>query len=135
MKRVAMAVTLIAAFYGALSTRAGEPKGFPDAKFMQEAASGGMLEVKLGGLTAERSQNGDVREFGKRLVADHSKANTELMDLAKRKGVFIAKELNKTHQGHYDKFYNMKSGPEFDRAIIKHMVKDHEEDAAEFAKQ
>jgi Domain of unknown function (DUF4142) len=46
-----------------------------DHEFAMKAASGGLAEVKLGHLAEERGMNPAVKEFGKRMVADHSKAN------------------------------------------------------------
>src|SRR5579872_4722539 len=106
-----------------------------DAKFIMEAASGGMLEVKLGELAKERAKNADVRRFGERMVTDHTKANKDLMAVADKKGVKFPTELMKTHQETFDKFKDMKPGAEFDRAYMKAMVKDHEDDRQEFVKE
>jgi putative membrane protein len=62
----------------------------PAAKtFMQEAASGGLVEVKLGKIAAQRASSSDVKEFGQRMVTDHTKANDELKDIASRKNVTL----------------------------------------------
>ena len=53
-----------------------------DEKFVKEAAQGGMMEVELGRLAADKAASDDVKQFGKRMVDDHSKANDELMTLA-----------------------------------------------------
>jgi Predicted outer membrane protein len=60
-----------------------------DRKFIMEAAHGGMMEVKLGHLAADKATNADVKQFGQRMVDDHSKANSELMALASQKGVTL----------------------------------------------
>ncbi|HKP11880.1 MAG TPA: DUF4142 domain-containing protein, partial [Blastocatellia bacterium] len=46
-----------------------------DRKFIMEAAHGGMMEVKLGRMAADKATNADVKQFGQRMVDDHSKAN------------------------------------------------------------
>src|SRR6187402_3719502 len=54
-----------------------------DAKFAVDAANGGMAEVALGKLAQTKATNAKVKEFADMMVMDHSKANDELMALAK----------------------------------------------------
>src|SRR4051794_17400524 len=56
-----------------------------DKKFFNEAASGGMMEVQLGQLARDKGQTQDVKDFGSRMVTDHTKANDELKQLAQQK--------------------------------------------------
>jgi putative membrane protein len=44
-----------------------------------------MLEVKLGELAQQSGVSADVKAFGKTMVTDHSKVNSELKALAQRK--------------------------------------------------
>jgi putative membrane protein len=60
-----------------------------DRKFVMEAAHGGMMEVELGKLATQKAMSDDVKQFGQRMVDDHSKANDELMQLASSKGIMI----------------------------------------------
>ena len=90
-----------------------------DKAFMKEAAKGGMMEVAMGKTAEQNGQSKDVKSFGKRMVTDHSKANTELMALAERKGVKLPAE-KPSEKWSSDKDY------------IDMMVKDHEKDLAEF---
>ena len=46
-----------------------------------------MMEVAMGKLAEEKGQSDDVKSFGKRMVADHSKANDELKSIAQQKGI------------------------------------------------
>src|SRR5438270_9367364 len=124
----------ITAFLAARPAAADEKKLGDDAKFLKEAISGGMLEVKLGELARDKGMDPDVKKFGERMVTDHSKANKELMALAEKKGLVPSRELMKKHQEAYDKMMSLR-GAEFDRAYMRHQVKDHEEDVAEFSKE
>ena len=63
-----------------------------DKAFMQKAATGGNMEVQWGQWAAQNGQSADVKKFGNRMVADHSKANNELTALAQKKGVGIKSE-------------------------------------------
>jgi putative membrane protein len=106
-------------------------KDLTDAKFVQMAASGGMAEVKLGQLAADRGGNDAVRKFGQRMVDDHGKANKELMALAEKKNWNVSRDLSKKDQTEFDRLSKLR-GAEFDRAYAEHMLKDHEEDIALF---
>lgn len=93
-----------------------------DKTFMMNAAKGGMMEVEWGKLAAQNGQNADVKKFGNRMVTDHSKANSELMALAKEGGVALpgAKSPGKWKS---------------DKDYMDMMVKDHQADLAEFQKE
>ena len=49
-----------------------------DSKFASEAASGGMTEVKLGQLAQENGSSNAVKEFGRRMETDHTKAGERI---------------------------------------------------------
>jgi putative membrane protein len=93
-----------------------------DKMFMKKAAKGGMMEVAMGNLAEQKGQSDDVKSFGKRMVADHSKANDELKKIAAQKSVKLpAKEPTVSWSS--------------DKAYIDAMVKDHEKDLAEFKEE
>ena len=60
-----------------------------DKKFVMEAGHGGMMEVELGKLATQKAMSDEVKQFGQRMVDDHSKANDELMQLASSKGIMM----------------------------------------------
>lgn len=105
-----------------------------DKKFVMEAAAGGMEEVQLGQLAAQKATNPDVKSFGQRMVDDHSKANSQLMQIASQKGVTPPSTLPASKQKDIDKLGKL-SGAAFDSAYVSMMVKDHKKDVAEFQKQ
>src|SRR5690242_14937091 len=60
---------------GSYSSRAGangSSLAHADAKFVEKAAQGGLAEVQLGQLAQQKGQSDDVKNFGKRMVDDHS---------------------------------------------------------------
>src|SRR5438105_12196347 len=71
------------------AAKAGSKLSAADKTFMMNAAKGGMMEVEWGKLAGQNGQNPDVKKFGSRMVTDHSKANSELMALAKEEGVTL----------------------------------------------
>ena len=60
-----------------------------DRHFMDKAAQGGMAEVELGQLAEQNASSQEVKDFGKRMVTDHSKANDELKQLASKQDVTL----------------------------------------------
>lgn len=102
-----------------------------DKKFVLLAGAGGMLEVELGRLAAEKAASDAVKQFGQRMVDDHSKVNDELKVLADEKGIVLTQQLGETDRAMRDKLAQM-SGAEFDRAYMSHMVKDHRMDLTQF---
>jgi putative membrane protein len=104
-----------------------------DKHFVMKAAKGGMMEVELGQLAAERAQDPAVKAFGQRMVTDHTKANQELMALAASKGITLKDDGDKAD--HKSKKLSDKSGADFDKAYVKMMVDDHEEDVKLFEKE
>jgi putative membrane protein len=119
--------------WGISALRADDTKADGDGKFLKEAADGGLLEVKLGELAVQQAQNPEVRRFGQRMVTDHTKANKQLMSLAEKSNIALSKTLSSKHQAVFNKFRDLK-GADFDRAYMADMVKDHQDDVAEFTK-
>ena len=105
-----------------------------DRTFAHHAAIGGMAEVKLGNLAQQQASSAQVKQFGARMVKDHSKANDELKQVASRKGIQLPTELDTQHQKDVDQLQK-KQGAEFDRAYMDHMVKDHKKDVSDFKKE
>jgi putative membrane protein len=105
-----------------------------DNEFMTEAAVGGMAEVELGKLASTKAQNADVKKFGQMMVADHSKANTELKALATKKGVTLPTDLDAKHKATMTELQGL-SGAAFDKAYVADMLADHEKDVKMFQAQ
>ncbi|HEX6045305.1 MAG TPA: DUF4142 domain-containing protein [Pyrinomonadaceae bacterium] len=105
-----------------------------DRDFLMDAAMGGMMEVEMGRMAAQLGSSDAVKQFGRRMVDDHSKANTELTSLASSKGITLPTALDQKHRQEMSKMQRMK-GADFDRAYMKLMVSDHTKDVSEFEKQ
>jgi putative membrane protein len=104
-----------------------------DQTFMMSAAQGGMTEVKLGEVAAQKATQPKIKQFGTLMVSDHSKADKELQAIAAKNGVTLPSKLDATHKEKVDKISKL-SGQDFDKAYVSEMVKDHEMVAAEFEK-
>jgi putative membrane protein len=102
-----------------------------DKMFLRKAAEGGIAEVKLGQLAAQKASSDDVKAFGQKMVEDHTKLNIEMAQVADSMGVMLPKSMNKEDQAEYDKLSKL-AGDEFDREYLSFMVKDHHNDLHEF---
>jgi putative membrane protein len=104
-----------------------------DTEFMTEAASGGMMEVELGQLAANKAVSADVKKFAKMMVTDHTKANNELKALAAQKGITLPTMLMEKHQKMVNDL-TAKTGKDFDKEYMNMMVDDHKDDIDAFEK-
>lgn len=102
-----------------------------DKKFVKDSALGGMTQVELGKLAAQKASSEAVKQFGQHMVDDHSKANDQLKQLAGKSKIEVPAALDSKHQSRVDKLAKL-SGPEFDKAYLKSEVKDHERDVDDF---
>src|ERR1044072_8358205 len=121
------------------SNASGEKAGMgnmtpQDHNFIMDAAMGGMMEVELGRVAAQQGMSAEVKQFGQRMVDDHSQANSELMTLASSKGITLPTELDAKHREHVTKMSGM-TGADFDREYSKMMLSDHRKDVSEFEKE
>lgn len=97
-----------------------------DRKFMQEAAVGGMAEVAMARVAVERASSEAVRDYARKMIEDHTRANEELMQLASSKGVTLPTAPDAKHQQMLTRLGAM-SGAEFDREYVRQAgVKSHE---------
>lgn len=106
----------------------------PDSRFAMMAAHGGAAEVQMGQLAAQKGGNPAVKEFGQQMVDDHSKANSQLMSVAQSESMTLPAEPNAKQKAEYAKLSAL-SGAAFDKAYVKAMVMDHEQDVKDFTKE
>jgi len=93
-----------------------------DKAFVKDAAKGGMMEVAMGRVAEKNASESEVKNFGARMVKDHSKANEDLKAIAKEENVEWPAE-KAAGKWKSDKDY------------MDAMVKDHEKDLAAFEKE
>jgi putative membrane protein len=105
-----------------------------DKKFLQDAALGGLTEVALGKLAIEKGSSDAVKQFGQKMIDDHTKSNDELKQLATAGSVNVPDALDSKHQSRVDKLAKL-SGADFDKAYIKDQLKYHQQNVKEFQQE
>lgn len=102
-----------------------------DKKFVQKAMEGGMAEVELGHVAVQKGSSQDVKDFGQKMVDDHTKMNEQMKPVGARLGITPPASLPAKEQALKTKLEAL-SGATFDKAYMNAMVADHKEDDKDF---
>ena len=135
MVKCVATVIAVAGLVAAVPAGAVEQKATGKVRdFVVEAASGGMMEVELGKHAATHAASDRVKDFGRRMVEDHGKANDELKQVSQRESITLPATMSKRDRQEVDRLTKLR-GAAFDRAYMEAMVADHEKDVAKFREQ
>jgi putative membrane protein len=105
-----------------------------DKHFVSDALEGGMAEIQMGQLAEEKGSSSDVKNFGRKMVKDHTKLGDQMKQVAQQLGVSVPNSPSMMDQLEIKKLKGL-SGSEFDQEYIKDMVKDHQDDLKDFKKE
>lgn len=105
-----------------------------DKHFVEAALKGGMTEVDLGKLAADKGASADVKQFGQKMVTDHTRLGDRMKTVAGQIGVTPPSMDTISGMGEEAKL-KVLSGKSFDDAYISAMLKDHEDDLEAFKKE
>jgi putative membrane protein len=112
----------------------GADSMFNDKVFVKKAAEDNVTQVELGKLAQEKGTSEAVKEFGKRMVEDHTKANQDIAPVAAEVKVDIPSELPRGAKKTREKLAKL-SGADFDRAYAKLMLNDQKQDVESFTQE
>lgn len=102
-----------------------------DVAFVHKAAQGGMAEVELGKQAASKGSTQEVREYGKKMVKDHTKINNMIKEFASKHQVELPAALDAEHSKKVEAVSTL-SGTAFDAAYLEKMKTMHAQDAVAF---
>jgi putative membrane protein len=105
-----------------------------DKHFVEAALKGGMTEVDLGKMAAEKGASADVKQFAQKMVTDHTRMGDKMKTIAGQIGVTPPSMDTLSGMGDEAKL-KVLSGKSFDDAYISAMLKDHEDDLEAFRKE
>jgi putative membrane protein len=101
-------------------------------EFVEKAGTSGLAEVEMGELGVQKARSGQIKALAKQMVADHKKANEELQNAIKGKGLQIPSSRSAMHKTMMEKFRQQDAGKDFDRAYVEQIVEDHKRDVELF---
>ena len=113
------------------ATTSSGQRASSDREFVRKAAQGGLAEVQLGQLATEKAASPEVKQFGQRMVDDHTKANDQLKQIAQQQGIEVPDQLDAKDAATKARLEKL-SGKECDRAYMHDMGTDHTKDVTEF---
>jgi len=102
-----------------------------DTKFILEAASSNLLEIRLGQLAQSKATNPAVKQFGQQMVTDHNNLENQLTTSISKSGTQFQPGMTKEDQQEVDRLGKV-SGAEFERSYMTSMIQHHQEDIAKF---
>lgn len=105
-----------------------------DKLFVKEAMAGSMAEIQLGQLAQQKASSDDVKQFGQRMVQDHTKLNDQMQPIASQIGVTPPSGLSAKNKALQKKLEGL-NGADFDKAYMSAMVQDHKKDLAAFKRE
>jgi len=120
-----------AASSAASKTSTNDDLGRGDRSFMMKAAQGGLAEVELGRIAAQKATDPQVKQFAQRMVDDHGKANDKLKQVASSKNVTLPTDMPSDAKREEAKL-NKLSGAQFNKEYMKNMLADHKKDVSLF---
>jgi putative membrane protein len=96
-----------------------------DRLFVRAAWIGGTAEVEFGGIAQQKAESNAVKDFARRMVEDHSKANDRLISLAKEAGIPVPDELDQQQKAMRQRLITA-NGAECDLAYLQGQVIEHQ---------
>lgn len=110
-----------------------ENKSENDAQFLVNAAEINMEEIALGQLAQEKGNMKHVKDLGKMMVTEHTKAMADLTALAQKKNITLPTSQTENGKEAYNDLMK-KSGNDFGMAYSDKMVKGHKDAISIFEK-
>jgi putative membrane protein len=95
-----------------------------DKAFITKAAEINLGEVELGRMTEQKGNNQAVKDFGQRMIEDHTNAESQLQQLAKQEGVMLPSQPGSAATNLHQQLSSV-SGAQFDEMYIDHMLAGH----------
>jgi predicted outer membrane protein len=99
--------------------------------FVREAAGSNLMEIRLGQLAQSKASNQAVKQFGQRMVGDHTNLQNQLTSAASTGGQTFTPAMDSRHQRQVSRLEGL-SGDEFDRAYMSLMIRAHQRDVSNF---
>ncbi len=136
MTRLKVMTVFCAAIFcgGSIALAHAQSTSDTDKHFVRDAIEGGNGEVELGRLAQQKSSSDDIKQFGQKMVDDHTRLGDQMRSVAEKVGVQPPAGTSMGDKALEAKL-DLLSGDTFDKAYIQAMVKGHREDLTTFEKE
>ena len=118
----------------ATPSQTGDREMSNDLPFLREAAGVNLMEIRLGQLAQSKASNAAVKQFGQRMVNDHTRLEQDLSSMVSGNGIALNPALTSAQNDNINRLQNL-SGPQFDQAYMSMMIQGHQTDVAQFDNQ
>lgn len=123
--------TLLAATSSRPTTRINPSPGptssairYDDAQLVEKAVMAGIRIIQASEVAQTKASNPGILQFAARLIEEHRSANQELMTLAAAANIPVPTDAYPDKREVMEAV-NERAGPEYEKAYIRDMVKDH----------
>ncbi len=116
------------------SGESADNQALSDDAFLKKAAQDDLAEIQLGQLAQQKASSQQVKDLAKKLSDDHQKDLNDVKSIAQQKNINLPDQPSAKDQKLMSKLQNM-NGQEFDRAFLKHQVRDHHKDIALYQRE
>lgn len=120
-----MRTLILSTALGLATMGAAWAQGMTAQDFVNQAASGGLFEVQSSELALQKSQDANVQEFAKQMVADHTANNQELIATAQAEGLTVPTQIS-SPQAELMQTIQGAEGDAFDTAYVQAQTTAHE---------
>jgi putative membrane protein len=115
----------------ATTGQSGDREMNNDLPFLREAASVNLMEIRLGQLAQSKASNAAVKQFGQRMVNDHTRLEQDLSSIVSANGIALNPTLTSDQNDKINSLQNI-SASQFDQAYMSLMIQGHQTDVAQF---
>lgn len=105
-----------------------------DKSFVKAAMQGNNAEIQLGQMASQKGSTDAIKQFGQKMVHDHTQLNEDMQPLAQQLGVTPPQNLSPAQKAIKLKLDGI-NGKAFDKAYIKAMVRAHTKTLALFQQE
>ncbi len=101
-----------------------------DSQYLTQDAEGSAYEFQLAQLGVEKASDSATQQYALRVLNDHAKFNTQLMQLAHNKGLTLPVNVNAQDKTKIERLMQL-HGAAFDKAFAREMVRINSSDSSD----
>jgi putative membrane protein len=100
-----------------------------DIDLANKLTKGSMAEIEMGNLAQNKAKNPAVKDFGQRMVKDHTAVMNQVKEWAQKNKVSVSTKISPENQTHMKELAQF-SAEDFDKHFIEMMLKDHQKEVS-----